>query len=273
MWPLLHPRRFAQNTSKWVSNPTSEMEVVFIVGVPRSGTTLLKTLLVAHSDLAGTAYESSGLFRIRDFCSYHMGEFTREQLAEIMATHRPLVNVFEAISSELLERQQARLFVDKLTVQSWRLRFVAKHFPRAKFVLIVRDGRDCLCSARNHENVLQSETVRQFATYWNRCLKVTRKSVPEEQLHVLKYEALTDTPQDTLGSLMDFIGYPFQEEQLDPSIYQPSISRHSPNHKNLGGPISVSSIQRWRRDLDESSQQLFLDIAQDELTRYGYPID
>jgi len=55
-----------------------------VLGTPRSGTTLLKSLLVAHPLLGGTDYESTGIFGMRDIFDYGMGEVRKAEMRQFL---------------------------------------------------------------------------------------------------------------------------------------------------------------------------------------------
>ena len=273
-WPVFHPVDAFRSARRWIGNSASGFHPVFVVGAPRSGTTLLKTILVAHPRMAGTDYESSGVFRYRNLEQYRIDELEQEKVRAIIERTTQVVPLFEQLAQAVLERHGADVFVDKLTVRSWRLKFVSNHFPHARFINIVRDGRDCLCSARRHPNVLQSETVSMFARYWKSCVETPLRTIPIDRLTTVTYEELTRQPEETLGELMSVLGLTFEASQIDPQIYMGTTSMHKRDvHKNLAREINTQSHERWRSDLSAEDQAAFCAIAGSSLREYGYKID
>lgn len=230
-------------------------------------------MLVAHSQLAGTDYESTGVFRYRDLDEYWLGDLEQEQLTRLIRNSRHVVTFYDELVSLLLAKHGAEQFVDKLTIRSWRIRFVLRHFPKARFVNIVRDGRDCLCSARRHPNVSQSESVAGFARYWQNCVEIPASTIPVDRMTTLSYEKLTDDPETTLRELMTFLGREFEPSQLDPRVYAgaSTLSKREV-HKNLARKITTQSQQRWRSDLSAEDQAAFCAIADSSLRERGYEI-
>ena len=271
LWPVSHPLHAMKTAGRWVGNPQSDKDWIFIVGAPRSGTTLIKTLLVAHSQLAGTDYESTGVFRLRNLETYRPSDLTEEQMVTIRDEARKIVPYFDRVANAVLTKRGASNFVDKLTVRTWRLRFVAKHYPNARFVNIVRDGRDCLCSARRHPNVLQSETVKGFAGYWKYCVETPARVLDHDRLMNVSYENLTTAPEETLGGLMTQLGYDYEDAQTDPSVYsKTSTMKKREVHKNLANTINTSSHLRWKRELSAEDQKAFASIAGAALQSHDY---
>lgn len=273
-WPVWHPVDGCRSARRWIGNPVSEFCPVFVTGAPRSGTTLLKTVLVAHSQMAGTDYESTGLFRYRNLEAYRIDELERQKVDAAISGTKHIVPLFEKLAEAVLAQHGAARFVDKLTVRAWRLKFVARHFPRARFVNIVRDGRDCLCSARRHPNVLQSETVSMFARYWKSCVEIPMRTIPPDRLKTITYEQLTAEPEQTLRGVMSFLDIPFEPGQIDPQVYVETSSMHTREvHRNLARNINTQSQQRWRAELSVDDQLAFRGVAESTLQTCGYAVD
>lgn len=164
----------------WLRSRPSQRRHIFITGAPRSGTTLLKTILTAHSRIAGGDYESTGLFRVRDLYSYECGELTKEQVHDLLRKSHSLVELYDSVADALLAYWGGDVFVDKIWPRAFRLKFVVRHFPNARWLHIVRDGRDCYCSARKHPNVPQGENLETFANYWMKCNRLVEKHIPKK---------------------------------------------------------------------------------------------
>lgn len=273
MWPLCHPIHALQTARRWVRNPKSEHPWIFIVGAPRSGTTLMKTLLVAHSQLAGTDYESTGIFRMRDLESYCPSDLDAGSMTAIRRETDGIVSLFDRVAEAVMRKRGATGFVDKLTVQRWRLKFVARHFPNARFICIVRDGRDCLCSAQRHPNVSQSDSVAGFAKYWKFCVETPASIIDDVRMAMVRYEDLTADPEPTLERLMAFVEHPFEVSQIDPSVYSAtSTMKKREVHKNLARNINSQSQQRWRTDLPGADVAEFESVAGAALQTLGYQL-
>lgn len=268
----LHPLRTLANIRYRMPKAPSDKKHIFIVGVPRSGTTLLKTVLVAHPLLAGSDYESTGIFGFRDIFQYRMGELPREQIQDLLRQSEDIIEFYDRTIAALLERVGKQVFVDKLQVRLYRIKYAQRYFRNALFLHIVRDGRDCYCSALKHPNVRQSDSLAHFAKYWTRSVALPEKVIPKDRLFTLRYEDLTTDTEATMERLMDFLALDFVEEQIDVSHYAATTSmKRRKVHENLGKPISARSQQRWKRELSAEEQALFYRLAGPALVRFGYP--
>ncbi len=116
-----HPGRIIRNIRYWRDATVSPRRHLFIVGVPRSGTTLLKSILVAHPHVGGSDYESTGLFGFRDIFDYGMGELPPEVIQALRAASPGRVAFYDQVVDRLLARQGKGVFVDKLQLQAYRI--------------------------------------------------------------------------------------------------------------------------------------------------------
>ena len=266
------PHRVLATAGYWFGKTVSPEPHIFIVGAPRSGTTLLKSLLVAHPALGGSDYESTGIFGFRDLSLYRMGEIPHEETQPIRRDAPDIVAFYDRIVERLLERSGRRRFVDKLQVQPYRLRFAASRFPKALFVRIVRDGRDAYCSALDHPHVRQSRSIGAYARYWRKVTETPARVLPAGRLYTLRYEDLAADPEATLTALMDFLGEDFEPGQVDPARFSKTTSITKREvHRNLDQAINTRSAGRWQRELSAADAAAFDRQAGDALRRFGYP--
>lgn len=116
------------------------MEIALIVGSPRSGTTILGEVLGRHPDIV-QIYEPYFLW------DFHHGSGQSDQRLESDAssTSKQFIrSEFERV----LARSGKRLLVEKSPENSFRIPFVNAIFPNAKWIHMIRDGRDCVASIR-----------------------------------------------------------------------------------------------------------------------------
>lgn len=265
-----HPLLLVRNVAYWRDPTTSPCRHLFVVGVSRSGTTLLKSVLVAHPQVGGSDYESTGIFGLRDIFAYTMGELPPEEIQALLATSSGRVAFYDRVVGRLLERQGKEIFADKLQLRAYRLRYVARHFPNSRFIHLVRDGRDGYCSALGHPNVRQSRSAAAWARYWALSVATPAAVLPTERLYTLRYEDLTAEPEATVRALMGYAGLPFAPQQVDVSHYARGTQRRRTVHANLARPISARSQGRWRDELSDADVAAFARYAGDALERFGY---
>ncbi len=269
------PLGFLKTFVSWCTFRKSEERYIFVCGAPRSGTTLLKAILENHSKACGADYESTVIFGkydlYRDRTLAHIG-LEEETVQSILTNSSDVVPFYDDIAAAVCERKQASVFVDK---QPWpprwyRLWYTTAKFEKAKWVHIVRDGRDCYRSAKKFPYVPQSEDPASFATYWKAQVENHESLIPESQKLTIRYEDLTRSPAAVVREIMDFVGLAYEPKQIKVSSREDYDEGEEGEHSRLQEPISATSVGRWKKELDLEEVIQFNRCAADCLRRFGY---
>lgn len=260
-----------KNLKLWLTTSKSDKYHVFITGAPRSGSTLIKTILTAHPKFASCDYESTGVFKLRNIYEYKNGEIENGWISISGDSCNNIVQFYDRLAANLLQYYKGEYFVDKIWPTKYRLKFVENKFPNARWIHIVRDGRDSYCSALNHPNVPQSETVIEYSKYWKLCNELIEQEVSYKKKFMVRYEDLTLNPTLEIRKMMDFLKVSFDPAQLSPAQSKriPSIHKRNYHHK-LAKPIDTASVRRFEEDMNEQEQEKFIEVSGDTLKRYGY---
>jgi len=189
-----------------------------------------------------------------------------------MNQSRNIVEIFDLIANEYLSKSNATLFVEKINSMNLnRLKFVNTYFPYSKIIHIVRDGRDCYCSARNHPYVFQGNSLARYANYWKNCIN-SRLKINNSNIIDIKYEDLINEPKEILADLMKSINLSFDQNQIDPKNYGNTKLTKEKSHEKIAQAINNSSQYRWKSELTNYEIQNFQKIAGKELKRFGYQL-
>lgn len=145
--------------------------------------------------------------------------------------------------------------------------------PEVKFLYLVRDGRDYVCSMRRahkgHGHIFG--LAAQWRQEQSACLKVmhTLKNI----VHLIRYEDLLVETETSLRAICAFLELPYFSEMLD--YYQQDSSKNmaaqSTFWENLQKPVIKSNFGKFISQLSASDLRLFEAIAGHELTILGYP--
>lgn len=252
----------------------SDQKVVLVGGAARSGTTLTKSLISANSKCTACMdIEGSGIFQYRGPHGRQFHKTFHFIDEEEVYRFKGLVSFYDRVVHYLLKNSEASLFVDKVyRLDRFVILWIIRHLPNVKFVLLVRDGRDCYCSARRHKNVPQGKSVQSYARYWvNICKKIDRLQALDN-VKVVYYEALASRPEPALGSIMSFLELNFEPTQLKPEVFGSGKLKANPNHKNLSQCVSAKSVRRYQSELSAEEIKSFEQIAGKYLKRHGYTI-
>lgn len=270
---------------------------VFVVGVPRSGTTLLASMLSAHSRMAcgpETAYFASLAAAGRplpgewpgDLISF--AESTRlegeslldrfsvggDELTALLADRVPSpVGVLEALGELTARRAGKARWIEKSPIHLLYARDIRRWFPDAPIVRIVRDPRDVALSLTRVP--WGADDLLGGLLYWRRFHERSRVFFASDALtYTIRYEELVADPESVLRRVCSFLGEePEPEAMLGGGRVTGGLVREGEAWKgNVGGPIDSTRAGRWR-ELPEADRRLADAVAGDLLQELDYPLD
>jgi Sulfotransferase family len=279
---------------------------VFVVGCPRSGTTLLGRLLDAHPELA-VIHE--GRF-VTDFYEQRRGltadDGVTPALVDELLAFRPFSKGVD-VEREALERLAAepigyaefvsavfdlhgrahgkRLVGDKTPYYVRSLRTLHALWPAARVVHIIRDGRDVCLSVRNWRKVAvrggsvarlsgwEADPVSTIALWWEWQVRLGREdgaTLGPSLYREVSYEALVADPARECEALCEFLGLPYDERMLG---FHEGRRRDEPglDAKQAWRPVT-SGLRNWRTDLEPAEIDRFEAAAGGLLDELGYPL-
>jgi hypothetical protein len=262
----------------WTSTYHSDSNPIIIGGCERSGTTLLRSLLNAHSKIF--IGRDSAILQGNSNLD-HLSGTTGLPLDRIKAHYRAsacLGQFLENISIELMRQNGKTRWGEKTP---WNVRDIGRHFqffPNARFVHIIRDGRDVVCSLRTFPKYRSRDGKRVptgILNPWSRCISqwvadlqagLTWRSDP--RYTEIKYEDLVTQPEAIMRSLFAWLG-----ECWEPDILTSFMTDEFDAHPNLVDPVNSKPVGRWQRDLPSEARRAFTGIACTLLVQLGYTND
>lgn len=192
-------------------------ETIFIVSLPRSGSTLVEQILASHSDVAG-AGELPDLAAALKHESRRRGmEFPRWVTQASLGDWRRLGEEYRAATARWREKRP--VFTDK-ALSNWQFVGAAlAMLPGARVVHVQRDPVEtCLSCFRHRFASGQAHTydLGEMANYWRDYDRLTRfwHSRHTDRMHRLVYEDLLANPDVEIGKLLEFCGLPFDSACL-----------------------------------------------------------
>ena len=195
-------------------------DLVFMIGFPRCGTTLLDTILAA-SDALVTIEERPTVERVLAEMEASGNRLydDAEPDAETLGKYR---RRYREAAADWLEGASAARIVDKLPLRIVHVGLMRKLFPAARYLLSTRHPYDVVLSnfmqnyvpndAYVHFDSIE-ETVRTFDRVMN--LWAGLRPLVEDRLHEIRYEALVDDPEREIRAACEFLQVPFEETMLD----------------------------------------------------------
>jgi hypothetical protein len=266
---------------------------VFIVGRGRSGSTLLQAMLDAHPDLAippethlvpalghrRRRYERRPGFdqdRFLDDLTRHWGfpalGMSRERAADAIRRAAPAstADALRATFAAYAARWGKAGYGDKTPINVLHMPLLAGLFPEARFVHIIRDGRDVALSYRDRRGM----GLVEAAYRWRRDVRAGRRAgrrLGPGRYHEVRYEALVRDPEGVLGEVCRFLELPFDPRMLRPQEVAERVIPSSTRawHPHLGEP-PTEGLRSWQRQMPPGEVALFEGIAGDLLEELGY---
>jgi tetratricopeptide (TPR) repeat protein len=218
--------------------PTSENpseKPVFIVGMPRSGTSLVEQILSCHSQFAG-AGEADDLSRVMaegDLDPVHL----QRRAADILARLDTVDPAAQRVSN-------------KLPQNFLHLGLLALLFPRARVIHCVRSPMDTAlsCYFQNFQNDMPWATRQGWAARYllaERRLMAHWKSVLPLGIHTVSYEQLVMHPEATIRSIVRFCGLSWEPACTEPHL-NPRVVHTASSHQ-VRAPLHDRSVGRARK--------------------------
>jgi tetratricopeptide (TPR) repeat protein len=222
---------------------------VFVVGMPRSGTTLTEQIIANHPR-AGGAGELVRLIRFSDRLGYR--DDPRKFLENFDALGAKRTRELSDNFLDLLKfhAPKATRIVDKMPHNFERLGFIALLFPRAKIIHCRRNPADtCWSCFQNRLNKAHSyskdlTTLGLYYREYSRLMEHWQAVLPMA-IYQSHYEELTAEPEESVRRILEFIGLEWNPACLEFHKKEATISTLS--RKQIRNPVYRTSVERWRR--------------------------
>lgn len=242
--------KFAAIQSRWQSLPEAiDTELsdtgngicpVFIVGMPRSGTSLVEQILASHSEIAG-AGELHHLPAALRYTHANRRELGGDLLRELR--HRYLQGLRDFEYGETL-------ITDKLPQNFLHLGYIARAFPEAKIVHVSRDSRAVCWSMYKHffasDNIRYANKLNDLVEYWNLYDELMSfwYACLGDRIYGIQYENLTEDPEAEVASLLNYLQLDWQQECLEFHKNRRSVSTASA--LQVREKIYRGSSEKWK---------------------------
>jgi tetratricopeptide (TPR) repeat protein len=248
-------------TSDWVAGwrnlegsdgPTG---LVFMVGFPRSGTTLLDTILRSHAAIT-VVEEMPTVLLMREAVERLPGGYP-DGLAELGPAQLEALRqvYFTELDKHLEPEGRPAVIIDKLPLNLAEAGLIHRIFPRARFVFVQRHPCDCVlsCFMQNfkiNEAMVHFLDLEDAARLYDRVMTLWRKylAVLPLQVHTVRYESLIEAFEETLIPVLDFLGVAWDDSIRN---YAETASRRdrimTPSYDQVTQPLYTRARGRWER--------------------------
>ncbi len=265
---------------------------IFIMGTQRSGTTLLRLILNAHSKIAipeearfltpllkkrylKKAISGDSLKKLIGYLSsneqFKLWNYDSRTFLEHLSAKDEisLHELIDSMFSSYCANEGKAIWGDKSLFFA-TIDILTALFPDARFIHIVRDGRDVYDSWRKMDPTKGNASV--IALDWSYKLhkiESSLKKLPPGHQLTIRYEDLIGDPERTIKAVCSLVGVEYESGMLD--FYKTSHYYIGDHHSNLiFNAINDTNRAKWRKNLSPGEIKAFALLARHYLKKYNY---
>jgi hypothetical protein len=238
--------------------PEGSPAPLFLVGFPRSGTTLMEQILSAHPDVVATQ-EKEFIATLVPNLNKVLGRPAAypEALAELdeaqIVALRDLYwhKVRETLHFDPAEKR----VLDKMPMNIAHLGVIARVFPEARIIVALRDPRDVILSCfvqsfTDNAAMSNFQTIEGTVRTYRDVMELYRQykeTLPELALHEVRYEDVVERMEEKARAMLAHAGIPWSDEVL--RYYEKDKNRfvQTPSYEGVMQPVYKTSVAKWRR--------------------------
>jgi len=268
---------------------------VFIVGAPRSGTTLLYHILLSSGDFAvyraeTRAYDLIGprfdWLRTREAREEFLDRWTRGYMFRRSGLNearlRPRIldecegtgDFLRVFMEAIAEDQGVSRWAECTPTHALHMERIARDFPDALFVHVIRDGRDVALSMARQGWIRplpwdRGKEAIVSAIYWEWIVRSARSAgeLLDGRYHEVRFEEIVERPESSFAELGTFLGHP-----LDPSqVYRNGVGSVKRPNTSFEDEPQFAPVGRWR-DTPEVVQEALGSHVGAVLEDLGYDV-
>lgn len=250
-------------------------DLCFLIGFPRSGTTLLDVMLDGHAQVVSLEEKPTiervafRLDRLPGHYPFAMATLDTAGRSELRTLYRQQIDA--------LRRPEHTLVIDKMPIRTIHAAFVHRLFPQAKFLFAERHPCDVVLSnfMQNYainEAMIHFSRIDSAVDIYDRVMRLWQQTVetlPDMPVHYVRYENLLEDTEGTLRAACAFLGLPWQsamQEHRETLVQRGSIKTNS--YHQVAEPLYQRSKFRWLNY--RGHLQPFLPTLQRHIDRMRY---
>ena len=270
---------------------------IFLFGFARSGTTLFSMMVGAHPSISlplsvtglwyrhGPEFDDEAIFQDPDTVRSMINKIADHEriklwntpidVDQMLSRRMPhsYPDIIEGFHATFADSEHKPLWANNDIATLTNLAQAYNWFPNAKFVHLVRDGRDV---ALSHQKMNYSQgNILEIAQQWSQQIKNNMEIgsiIGPDQYLIIRYEDLILQTEDTLQKLCDFLGVNYSDAMLK---YHKKVDQKIPDDKRylwpeLNKDPQKKNVYRWKQEFSGAQQYVFQDVAGETLASLGY---
>jgi hypothetical protein len=258
---------------------------VFIVGMPRSGTTLIQGILCnteKYFAIPETHFFSRVVYglpeklnaedRIKVFRA--LREKSRMDVdKKILLKLDSQKEVFEYIIGNFNTKNQTT-FLEKTPRHVFFYSKILKYYPSAKFICMIREPKNVVSSQLTNTRIEKKSIIRLSFLY-NKIAAAILNIKCNRNVFTIKYEDLTKEPESILRQTFQFLGIPFNSKFVDKAAAPPEIVAVHEFWKNkniIQKTIQKSNADKWQNTLSAAEANMVNFFTRSRAEKFGYAL-
>ena len=241
-----------KNLSTQANNVERSITPIFIVGLPRSGSTLVEQILASHPDIIGTIEQPTLPIiesRAQNLCVKNHNMSLSSGLAKLTPTELSSLGQAYLQESAVFRHKASRFFIDKQPFNFRLVGLIHKILPHAKVIDVRRHPLDCGYSLYKqffHSGVDFSYRLDHIGRVYQAYFKLMEHWETELPAKVfrLKYEMLVHDTETQVRKLLDWLGLDFNEQCL--AFHKTKRAIHTASSEQVRQAINLKGIGTYK---------------------------
>lgn len=262
---------------------SKNLKTIFIVGVGRSGTSLLHSALNSHNQITlppETHFVRTYIAGNNDIRKLKKKIINDKylkrldlDLKKLVANSSSLENFYKSLLMEYMRKENKMIVGDKDPKNIEYLKLIHSMFPKTSLIHIFRDPRAVISSRKKakwskNRNIMQHMLAYKAQLLY--CMKIGRKLF--SNYYEIRYEDLVLNPSEELKKLCTHIGVDFDENMLEfyKNSHKVAEGEETLWKENIFNPIMKQNIHKWEKNLTKKEINLINVCLSNEIELLGY---
>ncbi|HDZ61673.1 MAG TPA: sulfotransferase [Nitrospirae bacterium] len=267
---------------------------IFTIGVPRSGTTLLRVMLDSHPEIAAgpeCPWISGSYSKTTSFSDlyYSLVNDMRGPVRNFKGVSEDVIasalgSAISDIMRKYAEASGKKQWIEKTPNHITEIPYIIRLFPESKFIHIVRDGRDVACSSfreratwgasLENRGQMMINTRLNALQRWCRWISDFEKWQFQYSLDVcrISYEDMVEEPGSVMQKVLSFIGMPWSDDVLKYKNHKHDMPDWEAGSRDVSQKpeVTAKSVERWMNEFTSLERLIASSFADHMLLRLGY---
>ena len=240
-----------ENISSLSNSSTLDRDPIFVLGMPRSGSTLVDQIISSHSMVDGTQ-ELPNIIKIAAELNNDSDDNYPEVLEDFKSNELSALGL-DYIKETKWARESAPFFIDKMPNNFIHIGLIKTILPNAKIIDTRRDAMDTCFSCFKQffaRGQLFTYSLEDLGNYYVDYIKAMNHwhKVYGEDIYTVHYDNVINNTESTIRELIEYCELPFEDNCLE--FYKSSRPVKTPSAEQVRQPIYKSGLNYWKNYAD-----------------------